>query len=78
MDEYPDAIKEIVGKEFLFKVEKSADHGVKYDDSFKVKKICDVSFVIEAFKNLRSVQTPKKVCGVFFFKIVDTLLFQRS
>lgn len=69
MGEYPDAIKAIVGNEYLFKVEKEFDHGVKYDGSFKVKKICDNIAVIEKFKDNNAVQTPKKVCIVPYFNI---------
>nr|AFK42008.1 unknown [Lotus japonicus] len=31
LGEYPDAVKEIVGIEYLFKVEKTSDHGVVFD-----------------------------------------------
>ncbi|XP_057431017.1 uncharacterized protein LOC130723888 [Lotus japonicus] len=59
--EYPDVIKGLVGKEYLFKVEKMSDHGAKFDDSFKVKKACDNGSVIEKFKHNSQVQTPKKL-----------------
>ncbi|XP_057432825.1 uncharacterized protein LOC130725629 isoform X2 [Lotus japonicus] len=61
VNEYPAAVKEIVGNDFLFKVERSSDQGVNFDDSFKVKKICDVTTVFEMFKDKTKVLTPKKV-----------------
>ncbi|XP_057457769.1 uncharacterized protein LOC130748562 [Lotus japonicus] len=38
--EYPAEIETIIGRELLFKAEKSIGHGTKFDDSYKVKKIC--------------------------------------
>ncbi|XP_057417149.1 uncharacterized protein LOC130711499 [Lotus japonicus] len=60
-EEYPDVMKSIIGKEVLFKVEKSSDHGMKYDDSYKVKKICDDLAIIELFKDKTKIQTPTKL-----------------
>lgn len=45
----------------MFKVEKSIDHGSRFDDSFKVKKICADPAVAETFKDKSKVQTPNKV-----------------
>ncbi|XP_057440291.1 uncharacterized protein LOC130732203 [Lotus japonicus] len=58
VEEYPDAIKALIGKEAIFKVEKSSDHGMKYDDSYKVKKICDDLSIIQLFKDKTKIQTP--------------------
>lgn len=66
-------MKDIVGREFLFKVEKVCDHGVKFDDSFKVKKICDNLGVIEMFKSKVAVNTPTKV--LFCSSIVKKIDF---
>ncbi|XP_057421220.1 uncharacterized protein LOC130715169 isoform X2 [Lotus japonicus] len=76
--EYPDAIKAIVGNEYLFKVEKEFDHGVKYDGSFKVKKICDNIAVIEKFKDNNAVQTPKKLIRETFVSKCDSGSNERS
>lgn len=51
----------IIGSEMLFKVEKSDDRPEKFDESFKVKKICTDLAVIEAFNDESKVQTPHKV-----------------
>ncbi|XP_057428167.1 uncharacterized protein LOC130721389 isoform X2 [Lotus japonicus] len=59
--EYPHEIRSIVGTELLFKVEKSPDHGTKFDESFKIKKICADRAVIEAFKDESKIQTPHKM-----------------
>ncbi|XP_057434300.1 uncharacterized protein LOC130726987 isoform X2 [Lotus japonicus] len=70
--EYPDAVKAIVGREFLFKVEKGCDHGVKFDHSFKVKKICGDCGVIEMFKSNVAVHTPKKLMADAFVSNLDS------
>ena len=58
---YPDEVAALVGREFLFKVEKAADHGARYDLSFKVKKLCDDAAIISSFKADDDIQTPTKV-----------------
>ncbi|KAJ1390732.1 hypothetical protein SESBI_37243 [Sesbania bispinosa] len=59
---FPDELKQIVGKEILFKVQKNADVSFFYDDdAYKVKKICDDTEIIEEFKTDGSIVTPKKV-----------------
>ncbi|KAJ1390723.1 Nucleic acid-binding, OB-fold [Sesbania bispinosa] len=59
---YPDELKEIVGKEILFKVQKNADVTFVYDDdAYKVKKICDDTEIIEEFKTDGSIVTPQKL-----------------
>lgn len=59
--ELPQVLKTLIGKEFLFKIEKSADHGAKYDDSYKVKKVCADQNVIDLFKDADKVNTPQRV-----------------
>ncbi|XP_057450598.1 uncharacterized protein LOC130742518 [Lotus japonicus] len=54
-------MKTMIGRLFLFKIEKSADHGAKYDDSFKVKKVCGDQHVIDLFKDADKVNTPQEV-----------------
>ncbi|XP_057426086.1 uncharacterized protein LOC130719476 [Lotus japonicus] len=59
-DDYPIELKRIVGRELLFKIEKSVDHGSKFDDSYKVKKMCVDTAVIESFSDSSAVITPHK------------------
>ena len=54
-----------MGKEFLFKVEKTPGKASRYDHSFKVKKICADGAVIVAFKEQEEIHTPTKVCSLF-------------
>ncbi|KAJ1391359.1 hypothetical protein SESBI_36750 [Sesbania bispinosa] len=49
---------DIAGKEVLFKVEKPSDYAFKFDDSFRVKKICCDTSVINEFKDENAVVTP--------------------
>ena len=58
---YPDAVTALVGREYLFKVEKATDHASRYDLSFKVKKICDDAAIINMFKTNEDIQTPTMV-----------------
>ncbi|XP_057453440.1 uncharacterized protein LOC130745283 [Lotus japonicus] len=60
VDEYPDDLMALFGKEFLFKVEKLNDHGLKYDDSYKVKKICEDMDVIDIFNDKNNTATLTK------------------
>lgn len=41
---------------------KEADYAFRFDDSFKVKKICDNEDIIQQFHSSGSVNTPEKVC----------------
>ncbi|XP_057452543.1 uncharacterized protein LOC130744368 [Lotus japonicus] len=65
--ELPQVLKTLIGKEFLFKIEKSADHGAKYDDSYKVKKVCADQNVIDLFKDADKVNTPQRSIKVSKF-----------
>ncbi|KAJ1376783.1 hypothetical protein SESBI_49572 [Sesbania bispinosa] len=59
IDQLPPELEDLGGKEFLFKVEKTDDYAFKYDDTFKVKKVCIVEEIIEHFKELKRISTPK-------------------
>ncbi|KAJ1412229.1 hypothetical protein SESBI_20606 [Sesbania bispinosa] len=50
----------LIGKELLFKVEVKEDQEFKWDDSFKVKKVCSDESIIREFKEDSSVKTPEK------------------
>ncbi|KAJ1388161.1 Nucleic acid-binding, OB-fold [Sesbania bispinosa] len=57
--EYPEQLNIIIGKEILFKVEVKDDRAFSFDDSFKVKKLCDDEGIVNEFKEERYVQTPE-------------------
>ncbi|KAJ1386803.1 hypothetical protein SESBI_40494 [Sesbania bispinosa] len=57
---YPDELNILIGKELLFKVEVKDDRAFKFDDSFKVKKICSNKDIIREFKEESSIKTPEK------------------
>ncbi|KAJ1377202.1 hypothetical protein SESBI_49122, partial [Sesbania bispinosa] len=46
--------------ELLFKVEVKEDRAFKWDDSFKVKKVCSDEAIIKEFKEESSIKTPEK------------------
>ncbi|KAJ1393902.1 hypothetical protein SESBI_34579 [Sesbania bispinosa] len=56
-DELPSEFSDLAGKEVLFKVEKPADYAFKFDDSFRVKRVCDDICIIDLFKNEDSIAT---------------------
>ncbi|KAJ1436000.1 hypothetical protein SESBI_04553 [Sesbania bispinosa] len=58
--EQPSEFMALVGKELLFKVEKTADYAFSYDDSFKVRRVCDDKEIIKQFKKEKSIGTPLK------------------
>ncbi|KAJ1408030.1 hypothetical protein SESBI_23886 [Sesbania bispinosa] len=58
--EHPPEFMALVGKELLFKVEKTVKYTFNYDDSFKVKRVCDDKEIIKQFKKEKSVETPLK------------------
>ncbi|KAL5127402.1 hypothetical protein HKD37_14G039829 [Glycine soja] len=47
-------------RKFLFKVEKDAVYGFRFNDSFKVKRICEDDAIIHEFKNDSVPVTPEK------------------
>ncbi|KAJ1391982.1 hypothetical protein SESBI_36166, partial [Sesbania bispinosa] len=58
--EYPEEVYGIMGNELLFKVSVKDDRAYSFDDSFKVKKVCQDEVIINEFKEENSVQTPEK------------------
>ncbi|KAJ1422503.1 Nucleic acid-binding, OB-fold [Sesbania bispinosa] len=58
-EEFPPEFNNVAGKEVLFKVEKGADYAFKFDDSFKVRKICLDVTIIDLFKQDLNVATPE-------------------
>ncbi|XP_057458679.1 uncharacterized protein LOC130749351 [Lotus japonicus] len=59
--EYPAEICGLIGTKLIFIVEKLADHGSKYDHSYKVKSICADETLVEAFNDNENVQTANNV-----------------
>ncbi|KAJ1382102.1 Nucleic acid-binding, OB-fold [Sesbania bispinosa] len=57
--EYPAELDNLIGKELLFKLEIKNDRAFRFDDSFKVRRICDDEDIIREFKQEKSVQTPE-------------------
>ncbi|XP_057442175.1 uncharacterized protein LOC130733903 isoform X2 [Lotus japonicus] len=70
-NEYPNEIKSIIGRQMLFKVQKSSNHDSTFDDSYRVKKICTDINVVETFKDNSKVQTPTKMISSPKFPIVS-------
>ena len=58
---FPVEMDILIGAGYLFKIEKCADHGVQYDDSYKVKKVCENPDVIAQFKQNRTQPSLAKV-----------------
>ncbi|KAJ1380651.1 hypothetical protein SESBI_45839 [Sesbania bispinosa] len=58
--QYPDDFNVLIGKEVLFKVEVKEDRAFKWDDSFKIKKVCTDEDIIKEFKQDFSIKTPEK------------------
>ncbi|KAJ1390267.1 hypothetical protein SESBI_37629 [Sesbania bispinosa] len=58
--EHPPDFRCLIGKDLLFKVEKTTEYAFSYDDTFKVKKVCDDKEIIQQFKKSSSVETPLK------------------
>ncbi|KAJ1391441.1 hypothetical protein SESBI_36682 [Sesbania bispinosa] len=58
--ELPPDFRGLIGKDLLFKVEKTSEYAFNYDDSFKVKKVCDDKEIIQQFKKSSSIETPLK------------------
>lgn len=57
----PTEFVKLIGRKFLFKVEKDAVYGFRFNDSFKVKRICEDDAIIHEFKNDSVPVTPEKV-----------------
>ncbi|KAJ1389235.1 Nucleic acid-binding, OB-fold [Sesbania bispinosa] len=58
--QYPDDFNVLIGKEVLFKVKVKEDCAFKWDDSFKIKKVCTDEDIIKEFKQDFSIKTPEK------------------
>ncbi|KAJ1390611.1 hypothetical protein SESBI_37352 [Sesbania bispinosa] len=58
--EHPPDFRGLIGKDLLFKVEKTIEYAFSYDDSFKVKKVCDDKEIIQLFKKSSNIETPLK------------------
>ncbi|KAJ1411026.1 hypothetical protein SESBI_21561 [Sesbania bispinosa] len=70
--EYPEEFNELVGLELLFKVEKLSDYAFSFDDSFKVKRVCDDVAIIEKFKEGGLARTPELAKFVPLFPTMDS------
>lgn len=53
--------QQLIGKELMFKVEKGSNNFFQFDDSYRVKRICDDLSIIVAYKALSSAQTANVV-----------------
>ncbi|TKY51296.1 hypothetical protein E2542_SST22806 [Spatholobus suberectus] len=66
--EHPPECDSLIGRELLFKVEKQADCAYRYEDSFKVKKICVDSTLEKDFistpESLKMRSTPSSLPAV--------------
>ncbi|KAJ1415298.1 hypothetical protein SESBI_18255 [Sesbania bispinosa] len=60
-DEPPADFSQLVGMKLLFKVEKSTDYAFKFDDSYRVKRICTDACIIELFKKEKNISPPETV-----------------
>ncbi|KAJ1400520.1 hypothetical protein SESBI_29506, partial [Sesbania bispinosa] len=69
---YPDELKEIVGRELLFKIKNSSNRDFVYDESYKVKKLRDDAEIIEAFKADGSIVTPHKLKFILKFSVLSS------
>ncbi|PNY04521.1 replication factor-A carboxy-terminal domain protein [Trifolium pratense] len=48
---YPSELKKLIGAKLLFKVEKSSSTNVLFDGSFKVKRVCNDSSILQIFNS---------------------------
>ncbi|KAJ1390313.1 hypothetical protein SESBI_37528 [Sesbania bispinosa] len=55
----PEELNIVIENELLFKVEVKDERAFKFDDSFKVKKICCDENIIPEFKEESSIKTPE-------------------
>ncbi|KAJ1377050.1 hypothetical protein SESBI_49289 [Sesbania bispinosa] len=73
MDHLPPELEDLGGKELLFKVEKADNFAFKYDDTFKVKRVCVVEEIIEHFKEMKKISTPKANKFIVPFPSLDDI-----
>ncbi|KAJ1433726.1 hypothetical protein SESBI_05868 [Sesbania bispinosa] len=57
--EYPEELNKLIGNEYLIKVEVNDDRAFRFDDSFKVKRVCQDKEIIREFKDDASIKTPE-------------------
>ncbi|KAJ1398869.1 Nucleic acid-binding, OB-fold [Sesbania bispinosa] len=62
--EYPEELNKLIGNEYLFKVEVKDDRAFRFDDTFKVKRVCQDKEIIREFKDDASIKTPGMMMGV--------------
>ncbi|KAJ1407200.1 hypothetical protein SESBI_24521 [Sesbania bispinosa] len=58
---YPPEIMELIGMEFLFKVESNEESLFQFDDSYRVKRVCFDKSIIEEYKGGIDEETPLKL-----------------
>ncbi|XP_057444947.1 replication protein A 70 kDa DNA-binding subunit C-like [Lotus japonicus] len=62
--EFPPMIEDIlVGRELLFKVEKKSNSLFQYDESYRIKRVCDDAAIIDAYKLCGEVKVADTVAG---------------
>ncbi|KAJ1378503.1 hypothetical protein SESBI_47785 [Sesbania bispinosa] len=65
--DFPEEISMLVGKEVLFKVEKTAEASSNFDGSLKVKRVCSDPLLIDEYKQRLCEDTPLKQKFAPFF-----------
>ncbi|KAJ1433733.1 hypothetical protein SESBI_05876 [Sesbania bispinosa] len=58
---YPSKIMDLIGMEFLFKVESKEETLFQFDDSYRVKRVCFDKSIIEEYKGGIDEETPLKL-----------------
>ncbi|KAJ1413287.1 hypothetical protein SESBI_19834 [Sesbania bispinosa] len=58
--EIPDEFQLLVGKEMLFKVDKGPEYAFRFDDTFRVRRICVDPEIMKMFKESVVITTPEK------------------
>lgn len=53
--------QQLIRKELMYKVKKGSNNFFQFDDSYRVKRICDDPSIIVAYKALSSAQTANVV-----------------
>ncbi|KAJ1407227.1 hypothetical protein SESBI_24551, partial [Sesbania bispinosa] len=70
--DFPEEISMLVGKEILFKVEKTAEASTNFDGSLKVKRVCSDPLLIDEYKEQLCEDTPlKQKFAPFFPKLIN-------
>ncbi|KAJ1407049.1 Nucleic acid-binding, OB-fold [Sesbania bispinosa] len=58
--EIPDEFQVLVGKEMLFKVDKGPEYAFRFDDTFRMRRICVDPEIMKMFKDSVVITTPEK------------------